>query len=365
VSRLLRGRPITVRITAGFLVAMALLLAATGAFVYERMSFALNRSIRDVPVAQRTEIDARKRHRDEALHELLVQLGVAFTGTLFVSGFVGYRVARAALDPVDRIRRRAGENSVDADFRLPVPETDDELARLAETLNGLLDRIQAGVIREHRFVADASHELRTPLSQMMLQADLLLARERSRDELRDAVLDMRKDTARLVKLANDLLLLARADEGMLALHREPMCVRDVLEDVLNGLAATIATHRITVAVDVDETLRVVGDRGGVVRAMANLVDNAIAHASSRVTVRARRGGGEVSLCVEDDGPGFPDGFVERAFDRFATGAPGRGGGGTGLGLAIVDAIATAEGGRVSAENVPEGGARVSLELPSV
>src|SRR4051812_42357092 len=160
VRQRLRSQPITVRITAGFLCAMALLFALTGAFIYERMQFALNRSIRDVPSTNRAELAARRHHRDEALHELLAQLAVAFSATLLVTGVVGHRVARAALDPVERMRRRASSESAHASFRLPVPDGDDELARLARTLNELLARVQAGVERERRLIADASHELR-------------------------------------------------------------------------------------------------------------------------------------------------------------------------------------------------------------
>jgi len=226
MRRRLRTQPITTRITAGFLCAMAVLFALTGAFIYERMHFALNRSIHDVPSTNQSEIDARVRHRDEALHELLVQLAVAFSGTLLISGVVGYRVARQALDPVERMRRRANAESADASFRLPVPDTNDELTRLAETLNELLARVEAGVERERRLIADASHELRTPLAQLLLRIDLALSRERPAGEMRATLVDLQHDSRRLVRLANDLLLLARVDDGQLSLRREPVCVLD-------------------------------------------------------------------------------------------------------------------------------------------
>ena len=146
------------RVTLGFLCATAVLYTLTAAFIYERMEFALNRSIADVPADNHAERDARIRHRDEALHELLGQLAIAFSGTLLVGGLVGYRVARAALDPVERMRQRAAEASDDPSFRLPVPDTQDELSRLAETLNELLKRVEVGVRREQQLVSDASHE---------------------------------------------------------------------------------------------------------------------------------------------------------------------------------------------------------------
>jgi hypothetical protein len=143
----LRSKPITVRITAGFVCAMAVLLLATGVFIYERMQFALDRSIHDVPSSHRAEILARRQHRDEALRELLIQLAAAFGGTLLISGYVGYRTARAALDPVERMRDQATTGAPNDDFRLSVPDTDDELSRLATTLNALLSRLQNAAAR--------------------------------------------------------------------------------------------------------------------------------------------------------------------------------------------------------------------------
>src|SRR3954453_9212097 len=134
-----RRRPVRIRITLAFLLAMAVLLLASGAFIYERMQFALDRSIRDVPDADKAEIVARRRHRNEALDELLAQLAVAYGATLALAGLVGYRMTRAALDPVESMQRQAGApRAPGARVRLDVPNSDDELSRLARTLNTLL-----------------------------------------------------------------------------------------------------------------------------------------------------------------------------------------------------------------------------------
>lgn len=360
MTRLRRAQPITVRITAGFLVAMALLFALTGAFIYGRMQYALDRSIRDVPSSNRAEIDARIRHRDEALHELLAQLAVAFGGTLLISGFVGYRVARAALDPVERMRRRASAESADESFRLPVPDTRDELSRLAETLNELLARVEAGVQRQHRLIADASHELRTPLSQLLLQVDLLLSRERSPEELRAALEGLREDAQRLVRLANDLLLLARADEGELALRLEPVPVADVVADAARRFEETARREGRSIAIDVAPGLEAEADRDRLAQALDNLFANALQHGEGTVTVAAAATATGVAIEVRDEGSGFAGGFAEHAFDRFTTASTGRSGPGTGLGLAIVAAIATAHGGRAVAVGGP--GGRVRIEV---
>jgi signal transduction histidine kinase len=360
MTNLLTGRSITVRITAGFVCAMGVVLALTGAFIYERMEFALNRSIRDVPRGNRVELDARRRHRDEALRELLAQLAVAYGAALLISGLVGHRVARAALDPVEDMRRQAASGSRDASVRLAVPASDDELSRLAETLNGLLERVQQGVEREHRLISDASHELRTPLGLMLMQIDLALSRERSPQETRLALERLQTETRRLARLANDLLLLARADEGQLITRLEAVDVRRAMLatcDRFNGQGAEIR-------VDAPAETVVLADPDRLAQALDNLVDNAIRHGGGHVDLHAVAGNAEVVLHVRDHGPGLPVDLAGRAFDRFARGSGGRTGSSAGLGLAIVAAIVAAVGGRAGADNRPAGGADVWLAIPA-
>jgi two-component system OmpR family sensor kinase len=360
MRRWLRTQPITVRVTAGFLCAMALLFALTGAFIYERMQFALNRSIRDVPSTNHAEIGARERHRDEALNELLVQLAVAFSGTLLISGLVGHRVARAALGPVERMRRRASAESADASFRLPVPDTHDELSRLAETLNDLLARMQTGVDRERRLIADASHELRTPLSHLLLRVDLALSRERDHDELHAVLLDLQQDVRRLVRLANDLLLIARADDGQLPLRLERIRVHEVVAESADRFEDAVRRDGRSIVLAVDRSLVVQADRDRVAQALDNLVDNAIHHGRGTITISASAERAAIAIAVRDEGPGFGAGFAEHAFDRFTTADPGRSSTRSGLGLAIVAAIATAHGGRATALDGPGGAVQILL-----
>jgi two-component system, OmpR family, sensor kinase len=342
---------------------MAVLFALTGAFIYERMHFALNRSIDDVPSTNRSEIRARVRHRDEALSELLVQLAVAYSVTLLITGFVGYRVARVALDPVERMRRRASAESADASFRLPVPEARDELSRLAETLNDLFARVQTGVDRERRLIADASHELRTSLSQLVLRVDLALSRERPPDELRATLVDLREDTQRLVRLANDLLLIARADDGRLPIRPERVGVLPLAADSAGRFEEAARREGRAIELAIDPGLELEVDRDRFAQALDNLIDNAISHGAGAVTVSARATGSAVAIEVHDDGPGFARDFAERAFDRFATADAGRSDGSSGLGLAIVAAIAHAHGGDAKVVDGP--GGTVQIVLPAM
>ena len=365
MRRRLRNQPITIRVTAGFLCVMAVLFALTGAFIYERMHFALNRSIDDVPSTNRSEIQARERHRDEALSELLVQLAVALSGTLLITGFVGYRVARIALDPVEAMRRRASAESADASFRLPVPESRDELSRLAETLNDLFARVQTGVDRERRLIADASHELRTPLSQLLLRIDLALSRERTTDELRAALVDLREDTQRLVRLANDLLLIARADDGRLPIRPELVGVLALAAESASRFEESARSRGRAIDLAIDPSLEIRADRDRLAQALDNLIDNAITHGAGTVTVSAMATKADVAIEVRDEGRGFARGFAERAFDRFTTTDAGRSGGGSGLGLAIVAAIAGAHGGHAKVLGGPGGAVQVVIPVTNV
>jgi signal transduction histidine kinase len=364
VSRWFRRRPIRVRITLAFLAAMALLLLASGAFIYERMQFALDRSIRDVPKGERAEIAARRRHRNEALDELLAQLAVAYGVTVAVAGFVGYRMTRAALDPVESMQRQASApRAPGSRVRLDVPETDDELSRLAQTLNTLLASTERAVERERRFIADASHELRTPLSLLKLHIDLALSRDRPRGELRYALERAGADTDRLIRLANNLLLIAQADEGTLELAPVRVDVREALAEAAARVAepARASGSAIHVPPRGDGTAVAV-DPERLQQALTNLLDNALRHGDGDVKLSWRRSGDRAEIHVEDAGRGFAPEFVARAFDRFATTSESRTAGGAGLGLSIAKAIAEAHGGSARAVN-GEHGADVSLSLP--
>jgi signal transduction histidine kinase len=241
-----------------------------------------------------------------------------------------------------------------------VPDTHDELSRLAETLNELLARVEAGVQRQHRLIADASHELRTPLSQLLLRVDLALSRERTPRELRAALVGLQTDTQRLVRLANDLLLLARADDGQLPLHPQRLELRPLAEESARRFDEGARRRGREIRVDIEPALELDADRDRLAQALDNLLDNAIQHGDGTVTVSATAVGTTVAIEVRDEGPGFEEGFAVHAFDRFTTTDGGRSGYGTGLGLAIVAAIAGAHGGSATVQDGPGGHVRVEL-----
>jgi signal transduction histidine kinase len=327
---------------------------------------ALRLQAKRVTVDGRTRIvvaAVRRGHRDEALRELLAQLGIASGLTLIAASYVGYRTARAALRPVERYRGGAATLAGGAqNLRLDVPaDRDDEITRLGHTLNHMLDRLEASAERERRFVADASHELRTPLSLLRAEVDVALHRPRSAEELTETLRSVDAEVQRLIDLSNALLGLEElGSTGHLT--RAPVRLADLVDTAVSPHRRTAERAGRGLRTDADDTIVDV-DARWLVPAIGNLVDNALHHATGSVRVTAAVRDGRVRVRVHDDGPGFPSEFLPRAFDRFARAEASRTGKGSGLGLAFVHAVAAAHGGTAQAENTGSG-AVVTLDLPS-
>ena len=262
------------------------------------------------------------------------------------------------------MRRQAAEISSErADQRLPLPPARDEIRRLGETLNDMLDRLEEGLARERRFVADASHELRTPLASLRTELELAQRRPRSQAELEDALRSAAEEVERLARLAEDLLVLARADDGRLPLSLGSHYLREVL-DAVAGRFDTGRGRRGARSRCPRRLMRSSPGTRRLDQALGNLVDNALRHGAGTVRLEGAVEDGTLELRVSDDGAGFPQDFLPHAFERFSRVDVARTGGGTGLGLAIVDAIARAHGGAAAAANRPGGGAEVTLTLPA-
>ena len=303
--------------------------------------------------------------RQEALDRLLVLFGIGGPIALLLAAAAGWVLAGAALRPVERMRREAAAISVsEPERRLPVPDTGDELARLATTLNQMLERLQESFGRERRFVDDASHELRTPLGVLKAELDLAVSRERSPREMEDTIRRASEETNRLARLAQDLLVLSRARGGQIPVQREEVDLREVLEDACRDHRERARAAGVELVVRAPEG-RVHLDPARLRQAVENLVDNSLRHVPSggTIEVTAAVDDTDVTVSVRDSGPGFPPAFLERAFEPFArSDAEARDPSGAGLGLAIVRAVAEAHGGSSSAENPSGGGALVTLRL---
>jgi heavy metal sensor kinase len=307
-------------------------------------------------------VGATKENNAETLQSVLNAFLIGGPLALVLASLAGYALAGAALRPIEAMRRRAADISASslAD-RLPVPQTQDEVSRLGETLNEMLTRIADGLARERRFVADASHELRTPLALLKTELELALRRARSREELEAAIRGAAEDTERLSRIADDLLLLARAEEGRVPIRREPVDVSDVLEAVAERFRPRAELEGRSVSVEPGDPLVVSADRLLLEQALGNLVDNAFHHGGGEVRLSAAKRNGSAELHVQDSGKGFPPAFLHRAFEPFSR-AQKVDADGSGLGLAIVQTIADAHDGAAQAANADEGGADVWITL---
>jgi two-component system OmpR family sensor kinase len=292
---------------------------------------------------------------------------------VLLGGLGAYWLAATALSPVERMRRQVAALSArpaqDSSAGVQVPRTRDELAALAGTMNDLLARLHASLARQRGFVADASHELRTPLAVLGAELELAGRPGRSREDLAAAVASAEDEVARLTRLTNDLLMLARSDEGRLPVRPAPTRVRELLERSAERVAGRADAAGVDCAVDAPAGLVAQLDEDRVRQAVDNLIDNALrfAPAGTQISISGRVSGTGLVIEVADAGPGFPADFLPHAFERFRRpdAERARSGGGAGLGLAIVAAVAAAHGGSASARNAPAGGAVVSLELPGV
>jgi len=280
---------------------------------------------------------------------------VAYPVFVAVLAALAWRVIGLTLRPVEALRAGAEEiTGRRGEGRLPVPPAHDEIHRLAVTLNGMLDRLEAARTRQRAFVADAAHELRSPLASIRTQLEVAQRLGPAADWA-ELVPDLLAETERLSRLVDDLLLLARADESEQGLRVQPV----ELVGVLHEVAERYREARVPVSVRSPTPDRpevwVEADPDGIRRILTNLVDNAVRHAGSAVTLAAAPlpPGDRVLVSVTDDGPGIPPDDRARAFQRFTRldGARDRDGGGTGLGLAIVAELVRRHGGTVRLTSV--------------
>jgi len=303
--------------------------------------------------------------REETLHRLFVEFSVAGPIALLLAALAGYGLAAAALRPVESMRHRAAAITASTPGRrLPVPAARDEIARLAETLNRMLDRLQSAFEHERRFVADASHELRTPLALLRIELEVALRRPRTREELEDALRSAVEETERLTRLTEDLLLIARSEQGHLPIQPEPVLATELLSRVAARFAGRARELGREIVVAGEKGLVVSVDASQLEQALGNLVDNALVHGAGPIELSAHAHGALVELHVHDEGPGFPQQFEARAFDRFSRADDARSRGGSGLGLSIVDLIARAHGGAAHVASRVGAGTDVWIAVPA-
>ncbi|MFD9336841.1 sensor histidine kinase [Streptomyces sp. NPDC060028] len=306
---------------------------------------------------------ASLRDADAADDTTTAALAIGVPLLLATVALVTWRVTGRALKPVEEIRAEvAGISDRDLHRRVPVPATRDEVARLAETMNATLDRLEASGVRQRQFIADASHELRSPITVLRTQLEVALA-VRDPQLWPELISGALEDIERLQQLSSDLLLLARIDAA------QPVAaVRLSLTALVQDTVDARLGDRVPVRTDLAPGVEVSGSELWLSRVVTNLLDNAQRYADREIRVALRTGGvphaRSAVLEVTDDGPGIPPEDRERVFERFARldDARSRDHGGTGLGLAIARDLTAHHGGTLTAGDFPHG-ARLVVRLP--
>jgi signal transduction histidine kinase len=309
--------------------------------------------------------------RDRTLNSLATTLGVAGLLTILIAFGVGWILSGLTLRPIHRITQTAQEIGDERDFTRRVAYTgpQDEVGRLANTFNQMLSRLQDAYQKvEHslemqrNFVADVSHELRTPLTTLRGNLGLLSRNPPAPpEEQADILADMVDESNRLIRLVNDLLLLARADAGR-SLAKDPIEIQPLLEESIRQ------THQLDeirqINLDLPPDLYVIGDRDAFKQVMLILLDNALKHSNGEIDLIAQRVGAQVIISVQDYGPGISQDKMDHIFDRFYRGENHSITPGFGLGLPIAKALVDGMGGKIKIESELGKGSKVTLLLSS-
>jgi heavy metal sensor kinase len=308
---------------------------------------------------------------DEELEALRDTLAYVVPIALVLAGLGGWFLAQRSLAPVvamaERARRLGGE---DLSGRLPVANPRDELGRLAATFNELLARLEAAMVQQRRFMADASHELRTPVATTRTAATVTLQQpHRDERDYRDALDIIERQAARLSRVVEDMFTLARADAGNYPVRMDPMYLDEVVDDVVRAARVIADTKGVAVEATIEGSASFTGDEDLVRRMVGNLVDNAVRHApsGSKVDVVLARAADTYAISITDRGPGIPDAIRAHIFERFfradASRARAASDGGAGLGLALARWIANVHRGDVRLVHSSPGGTTFTASLP--
>lgn len=319
------------------------------------------------------EVILRVYRDEEAMHGTLSQILVALLLALpliaTLAAAAGYVTAGRMLRPVGEMAERArliGSESLDQ--RLPVPNRDDELGRLATAFNATLERLQISFNALRRFTSDASHELRTPLTALRAVGEVALRNPDGEPALRESISSMLEEAGRLDDLVESLLALARAEGNDYPLRPESIPLRDLLAELRDTVSVLASEKQQTVEVAGDEAVAATGDRVLIRHAIMNVLFNAIRYSppGARIGLRCWREGTEAVAEVTDNGPGIAAEHLQQVFERFfrVDTARAREAGGAGLGLAIARSSVERNGGRIEVRSELGRGSRFRIVLPA-
>jgi two-component system OmpR family sensor kinase len=305
---------------------------------------------------------------DATLNHILFGLFIITPFMLIFSAFVSYWLAGRAFFPIRYLAQAAREiGAKDLHQRVPVPIARDEVQELAIIFNDMIRRLEKAFSQQHRFVSDASHELRTPVSVIRNMTDVSLAHATSVDEYRHVLQEVNSEAERLGHLINDLLALARADEGQIKLDCEPVRIDLLTSDVVESMAPLAAERGLILRVQHVQPATTMGDAARLIQVIMGLVDNALAYTNSGgdVSLSVAAHSSHVDISVRDTGIGIAETDIEHIFERFYRADPARSkvAGGSGLGLSIVDWIVRAHQGSIHVTSQPGKGSTFTVTLP--
>ncbi len=304
---------------------------------------------------------------DSAVNRVALLLLIGGAVGLVLAGFGAWAVAGRAMRPVERMTMRASAIDIQGlEQRVWVPPARDELNRLAQTFNAMLDRLQSGVAAREQLIANASHELRAPLAAMRAELDVSLRHDDLTHDARAVLHSLQEEAARMGRIVDNLLTLARIDDGQLDLLRSPVDLHELAERAVRTHAAAAAATEVTLDVS-GESVTVSCDRDRIEQVIGNLLDNAIrvSPPGGSVRVHIARDSSSVRMSVIDGGPGVPPELTQTIFERFTRADPVRGRtGGAGLGLAISREIVVAHGGQLSVTAGEGGGSTFIIAFPT-
>lgn len=302
------------------------------------------------------------------LHRLAVIILVSIPGAVLASVAAGWILAKRSFKPFDLMTREAQQiTAANLQMRLPRTHTGDEVDRLAQTLNEMLNRIESSTRAIQDFSSDISHELKTPLAIIRGEIDLALRRPRSVDALCETLRTIEGEVDELIRLVNDLLFLVKSDARQLELEKKEVFLDEVLGQILDRFQERAQQKKITLAGELESQAAVLGDALYLKRLFSNLIDNALKFTpeGGRVDVRLAREKDSAVTYVSDNGPGIEPEFQQKVFSRFYRTDQSRSMEGVGLGLNIAKTICDTHGGTLQLMSQLAKGTTIRVSLPAI
>jgi heavy metal sensor kinase len=304
---------------------------------------------------------------DETMRKLLIIMIISIPTSIGATIILGYFMAKKSLRPVDQIRRAAVKiSSSNLDERIDIKGRKDELSRLAETFNAMINRLKDAFQRVNQFSIDVSHELKTPLTILKGETEVALRKERANEEYKKLLESNLEEIDRMSRIIDDLLLLSKADSKDMKLNVENISLRDLLADVCMNMKIVATNKGIDLAVNELADVRFIGDELKLRRMLLNIIENGIKYTQEGgiVTVSSSADNGYAYITVKDNGTGISKDDLKYIFDRFYRADRSRKReSGSGLGLSISKWIAEAHKGTIEVESQLSAGSQFSIKLP--